>query len=48
MHEEGNSLLGMFRYIQKGKPIFLELMTIEKNNNFLELGLKQFNQTMEG
>ncbi len=44
----GGAMLGMFRLIQKGKPVFYELMTLVEENGSILFRLKHFNPNMTG
>jgi len=48
MQPEGNTMLGMFRMVKGGKPLFYELMTIFQESNSVTLRLKHFNRSMKG
>jgi len=45
---EGNSMVGMFRLVKAGKPVFYELMTIVEENNSLVMKLKHFGPDLSG
>ena len=44
----GGAMLGMFRLIQKDKPVFYELMTLVEENGSILFRLKHFNPNMTG
>lgn len=48
MRPEGNSMLGMFRMRQAGRPVFYELMTLFEEKNSVTLRLKHFYRNMKG
>lgn len=48
MRPDGGTMLGMFRYIQAGRPFLYELMTIFPEKRSLTLRLKHFGWSMRG
>jgi hypothetical protein len=45
---EGDTMMGMFRWIKDGKVFFYEFMTIEQTEEGLILRIKHFNQGLIG
>jgi hypothetical protein len=45
---QAGSMMGMYRLIQKGKPVFYELCTVVEENGGLILRLKHFNADLTG
>jgi len=44
----GDSMMGMFRFVQDGKGVFYEMMIIEKTDEGVVLRLKHFNAGLIG
>jgi hypothetical protein len=44
----GGSMMGMYRLIKDGKPVFYELLTIVEENGTLVLRLKHFHADLKG
>ena len=45
---QGGSMMGMYRLIRNGKPVFYELCTIVEENGSLVLRLKHFHPDLKG
>lgn len=44
----GNSMMGSFRVVEKGKPVFYEFWAVELEDNHPVLKLKHFNSNLAG
>jgi hypothetical protein len=48
MAPQGGSMLGTYRLVKEGKPVFYEILTIVEENGGLVMRLKHFNADLKG